>query len=116
MSSFSVGGLSRVLSSETDLMYMDYIDITDAYLGDVIEDIVSKYYPYIDLSLHYGELLEYISRHLVRGLISSNPSPIKYERRLSYIVSRYDKSIVSSVISYLVSRFINEEYELISEK
>ncbi len=50
---------------ETDIIYADYINITDVYLGDLIEDIVMKHYEDIDLSDEYGELLEYISMNLL---------------------------------------------------
>ena len=92
-----------------DLLIMDYIDITDAYLGDLIEDIASKHYPNIDLHTEYGDLLEYISEKLIEGLFKDEiPDPSTYERKLSRLASRSNRIFLTNVISYLISRYIEE--------
>ncbi len=92
-----------------DLVFVDYLDLTDAYLGEVIEDIASKYYPDIDLSTEYGELLEYISERLIEGFFKDEiPDPSAYERKLSRLTSRSNRTFLNNVISYLISRYIEE--------
>ncbi len=95
----------------TDILYADYMDITDAYLGEIIEEIVAKYYDDIDLSMEYGELLEYISKKLIEGLFSEHPSPERYERTLRRLSSRKFRSVIMNVVSYLISRYLDENEE-----
>ncbi len=98
---------------ETDIIYADYINITDVYLGDLIEDIVMKHYEDIDLSDEYGELLEYISMNLLEGFFGTRDAdPIKYERTLRRIVNNKDKAILTNVISYLISKYIEDREHL----
>ncbi len=92
---------------DTDLAYMDYIDITDAYIGSIIERVVTKFYiDEIDLEMEYGELLAYISKRLIEGKYRRRPSPEEYERFLNRL-SR-SRAIAFNVISYLVSRYLEE--------
>jgi len=94
------------LSRYPDLLYADYMDITDAYLGEIIEEVVEKYYDEIDLSTEYGELLEYISMELVKGIFGDTPLPERYERTLRRLSSRKYRSLIFNIISYLVSRYL----------
>lgn len=97
------------MKKETDLVYMDYIDITDSYLGDLIEDVVSKFYSEVDLSDEYGELLEFISNKMIEGLFGKNaiPDPALYESRLRRLVDKNNRTKLINVISYLVSQYIS---------
>ncbi len=95
------------MAREIDTIYLDYMDITDAYVGDVIEDLVLKHYSdEIDLAEEYGELLEYISRELIRGLFKTrSPSPLFYEKILKHWVSS-KASLLRNVVSYLLSKYL----------
>ncbi len=90
------------------MVYLDYMDITDAYLGDLIEHLVTRHYSdYIDLAEEYGEILEFISRELVRSLCrNGKPSPSMYESRLKKLLYSSRRYIVSNVVSYLLSRYL----------
>ncbi len=93
---------------DTDLAYMDYIDITDAYIGSVIESVVEKFYlNEIDLETEYGDLLAYIARRLIEGKYHKRkPSPAEYERFLTRLAR--SRGIVFNVVSFLVSRYLEE--------
>ncbi len=94
------------LARNPDLLYADYMDITDAYLGEIIEEIVEKYYDDIDLSSEYGELLEYISKELIKGLFNDVPTPERYERTLRRLSSRKYRSLIFNIVSFLVSKYL----------
>ncbi len=96
------------VKKETDLIYMDFIDITDSYLGDLIEDVVTRFYSELDLSDEYGELLEFISSKMIEGLFGkeSTPDPSAYESKLRRLVGRSNRTKLMNVISYLVSQYI----------
>ena len=94
------------LARNPDLLYADYMDITDAYLGEIIEEVVERYYDDIDLSSEYGELLEYISMELVNGLFNDTPLPERYERTLRRLSSRKYRSLVFNIVSFLVSKYL----------
>ncbi len=96
------------MKRETNLIYMDFIDITDSYLGDLIEDVVSRFYRQLNLSDEYGELLEFISSKLVEGLFGKNitPDPSAYENKLKRLLGKNNRTKLMNVISYLVSQYI----------
>ena len=96
----------RGLARNPDLLYADYMDITDAYLGEFIEEVVERYYDDIDLSSEYGELLEYISMELIKGLFNDTPLPERYERTLRRLSSRKYRSLVFNIVSFLVSKYL----------
>lgn len=96
------------LARNPDLLYADYMDITDAYLGEIIEEVVEKYYEDIDLSSEYGELLEYISVQLIKGLFNYTPLPEKYERTLRRLLGKKYRSLIFNIVSFLVSKYLEK--------
>lgn len=99
------------MKKETDLIYMDFIDITDSYLGDLIEEVVTKFYSELDLSDEYGDLLEFISSKMVEGLFGreSPPDPSAYESKLRRLMGRSNRTKLMNIISYLVSLYISSK-------
>ena len=83
------------------------MDITDNYVGELIEEVVERYYSVeVELSEEYGRLLKFISRELARGLFDHKPSPEEYEELLAKYKHPKYGSMLINVISYLISVYI----------
>ncbi|MCX8198809.1 MAG: hypothetical protein N3E36_02120 [Sulfolobales archaeon] len=86
------------------------MDITDDYVGELIEEVVERYYSVeIELSEEYGRLLKFISRELAKGLFDHKPSPEEYEELLAKYKHPKYESMLMNVISYLVSVYIRKQ-------
>jgi len=84
-----------------------YVDLVEEYLGDLIEEIVYKYYSdKIDLELEYELLLSYIVQNLTDD---EKYGDVDNFRELLRKLGRR-KGVAKLVISYLVSQYIEDNY------
>lgn len=81
-----------------------YIDVLDEYFGELIEEIVLRYYEdKIDIDEEYIDVLEYIADKFVNKSKSSSNS---FEKKIIKLSN--NPSLAKVIISYLVSRYIEE--------
>jgi len=84
-----------------------YVDLVEEYLGDLIEEVVYKYYSdKIDLELEYELLLSYIVQNLTDD---EKYGDVNNFRELLRKLGRR-KGVAKLVISYLVSQYIEDNY------
>lgn len=89
-------------------MILEYLtDIAEEYLGDMIEELVERYYSdKIDLAEEYPELLGFITLKLVNKSLNGDEDPDKFRKVIGRLSRR--KSLAKAVISYLISEYISE--------
>ncbi|ABN70356.1 hypothetical protein Smar_1264 [Staphylothermus marinus F1] len=91
-----------------------FVDLTEQYLGDLIEEVVEQYYEdKIDIATEYEAILEYIIEKFVKESLRGEYDPEKFEKLLRRL-SR-NKGIGKLVVSYLVSRYIEENMNFKNE-
>jgi hypothetical protein len=94
------------LSSGT--IFSDYLaELVDEHLGTLIEEVIDRYYAdKIDKEFEYEEILQYIANQLIGEEFDNNDLEEKLMSILRKLVRR--KSIGKLVISYLISKYIEE--------
>jgi hypothetical protein len=87
---------------------LDYFtDLTEEYLGDLIEEVVTEYYDdKIDIASEYEDLLEYVINRIVKDSLHGEYDPEKFEKIVKKMARM--KGIGRLIISYLVSEYISE--------
>lgn len=81
-----------------------YMDVLDEYLGELIEEIVIRYYEdKIDVDEEYLDILEFIADRLMN---SESGSSTGFEKKVSRL-SR-NPSLARVIVSYLVSKYVEE--------
>lgn len=92
-----------------------FVDLTEQYLGDLIEEVVEQYYEdKIDIATEYEVILEYIIEKFIKESLHGDSNPEKFEKLLRRL-SR-NKGISKLVLSYLISRYLDENMGLIEEE
>jgi ribosomal protein L10 len=91
------------------------LGIVEFYLGDFIDDVILKYNYPLDFEDEYDTLLKFIYKTIVSVVFKGkDPSPEELEKKLKNFRKRH-KDKLEVLISYLVSRYINNfEEEVIS--
>jgi len=90
--------------SREALLYDYLMDLVEEHLGDLIEEVVEKYYSdYIDLEMEYENVLRYITQTLA-GEHGEYEDPDRFRDMLKKMVKR--KNVGKLIISYLVSKYI----------
>jgi len=100
-----------VINKLDESMILEYLtDMAEEYLGDIIEELVEKYYSdKIDLAEEYPDLLEFITLRLVNESLNGDEDPDKFRKVIGRLSRR--KSLAKAVISYLISEYITERDE-----
>jgi AcrR family transcriptional regulator len=83
------------------------VSMTEEYLGEIIEDVLDTYYADYSDEIDYDRLLEYIASKIIEGY-SRARNYEEYDKLMRYLSQR--KSLAATLVSYLVSRFIEESY------
>ena len=91
---------------------MEYLtDVAEEYLGDMIEELVEKYYSdQIDLSEEYPDLLSFITLKLINKSLNGSEDVGRFRRVLAKLSRR--KDIAKIVVSYLISEYIRSRDEI----
>ncbi len=82
-----------------------YVDLTDQYLGELIEEVIEKYYPELMEIVDFDEILEYITVKIING--DKRYDDYDAYKKLLRKLSR-NKQIAKTLISYLISKYIDE--------
>jgi len=95
--------------------FKDCVKLVDVYLGSLIDELIDRYYKdQIDKEFAYDDVLFYITLKLLEdGDLKSRKEFARKLRRLAR-----DKSIGKLLLSYLISRYIEEngtQLELLDE-
>ncbi len=84
----------------------EMISVVDAYLGDIIEEIITKYNYNVDIEEEYDELIYYIYRRLKRAWFNGKRTSYEdWERALETAVSK--RKHLEILLSYLISRYVS---------
>lgn len=85
------------------------IDLVDEYFGNLIEEIVMKYYKdSIDLEIEYENILLYIVDKLTEGK-EEYGDPVKFRELMRKL--GHKRGVSKLLVSYLISKYIEEENE-----
>ncbi len=87
---------------------LDYFtDLTEEYLGDLIEEVVVNYYDdRIDIASEYEDLLEYVINRIIKDSLHGEYDPERFEKVVKKMARM--RSVGKLIISYLVSEYISE--------
>ncbi len=85
-----------------------YIDLTDQYLGELIEEVIERYYPDIIEIVDFEDLLEYITLKIMNGNKRLNNYE-EYQKLLRRLLR--NKQIAKTLISYLISKYLEENID-----
>lgn len=88
-----------------------YIDIVNDHLGELIEEVVTRYYEdKVDVEEEYIDILEFITERLMSSKSGSSDDFKKTVLKLSR-----RRSLAKVIISYLVSKYIEEKMKLLED-
>ncbi len=84
------------------------IELTEEFLGEIIDEVLEKYYTDTELGFDYDELIEYITRELA----FKNNAAGDYDKyyRMMKKLARH-RPIAETLIGYLIYRFMEENKE-----
>ncbi len=84
-----------------------FADLTEQYLGDLIEEVIEEYYSdKVDISAEYEDILEYIIDTLIDENLNGDYDPARFEKLLRTFLRH--KNLARIVLSYLISKYIEE--------
>jgi len=91
---------------DAEIALLEYlVDLAEQYLGDIIEEVVEKYYSdKIDLSERYVDILEYITEKIIDDSLKGDENPEKFKKIVRKLSAR--PYVAKMLISYLVSEYI----------
>jgi len=94
------------------LYYNDLLEAIEEKLGDVIEDLIDRYYSdKIDLELEFEDILDFIASELGSGSdLEYSGEVIKEVKKLSR-----NRHVAELVISYLLSKYIEQRSSRIND-
>lgn len=87
------------------VMFDVLMNLTDEFLGDIIDEVLEKYYSDTRLMIDYEELLEYITMEIVEK--NENADDYETFHKLVKKLAR-QRSLARVFVSYLISKYLEQ--------